>query len=65
VTRTDIDLEPSPESDDGKLHREIHARQDALRELKRAVVRIGTRGTRPGFLLAKRLFAEIPWLREV
>jgi hypothetical protein len=42
----------------------VHARRDALRELKRAVVRIGTNGTRMGFLLAKRLFAAIPGLRE-
>jgi len=44
--------------------RELNARRDALRELKRAVVRLGNSGDRHGFKLARRLFAEISGLRN-
>ena len=40
------------------------ARRDALRELKRAVVRLGRRGDRKGLELARRLFENVPGLRE-
>lgn len=44
--------------------REESVRAAALRELKRAVVKIGSKGNRKSFLLAPRLFANIPGLRE-
>ena len=40
------------------------ARRDALRELKRAVVRLVQRGGRNGLELARRLFEDVPGLRE-
>jgi hypothetical protein len=44
--------------------REHQARVDALKELKRAVVRLGLSGDRPSLELARRLFIDIPGLRE-
>lgn len=44
--------------------REQHVRRDALRELKRAVVRLGLRGERWSLKVARQLFAEIPGLRS-
>jgi hypothetical protein len=44
---------------------ESTARRDALRELKRAVVRrLGNSGDRKALEFARRLFAEIPELRS-
>ena len=43
---------------------ELSARRDALRELKRAVVMLGNSGDRHALKLARRLFAEIPGLRN-
>jgi hypothetical protein len=44
--------------------RESNAHRDALRELKRAVVRLGNSGDRKALKLARILFAEIPGLKE-
>jgi hypothetical protein len=44
--------------------RELHARRDALRELKRVTVKLGNSGDRWALKLARMLFAEIPGLRN-
>ena len=44
--------------------RESNARRDALRELKRAVTKLGNSGDRKGLKLARILFADIPGLKE-
>ncbi len=43
---------------------ELNARRDALRELKRAVVKLGNSGDRRALKLARMLFTEIPGLRS-
>ena len=43
---------------------ELHARRDALRELKRAVVKLGNSGDRWALKLARMLFTEILGLRN-
>ncbi len=44
--------------------REHRVHVDALKQLKHALVRLGLRGDRQSLKLARRLFSEIPGLRE-